>query len=438
MNKLYLLLISLVAALGGLLFGFDTAIISGTIPFIQPYFSLSEIGLGWVVGSLIIGCIIGAAFAGKLADKMGRKKVLIITSFFFIVSTFGTALASSLSLFVVSRILGGVAVGAASIVSPLYIAEISPSKIRGTMVSLNQLTITIGILVSYLINYFLVDWDNNWRWMFFSGIIPSVLFFVLLFFVPESPRWLVKNNLKEKGLAILERVGGKQNALLEMNQISKSLTEKQGLFKDLFKKGTRKALMIGVALSFFMQITGITVVIYYAPVILQKSNMGVSDSLFQTSFIGLINFLFTFVAIWLVDKIGRRPLFITGALGMTLTLTALTIAFITGRTEGLIILFIILAYIAFFASCMGPVFWVLISEIFPNSLRGTAMSVAIFVVWLTNFVGVFIFPWMLENLGGGYTFMFYAVMSLLMLIFSIKYFPETKGKTLEEIEKYWK
>jgi len=438
MNKIYLLLISLVAALGGLLFGFDTAIISGTIPFIQPYFDLSEIGLGWVVGSLIIGCIIGASFAGKLADVMGRKKILIITSSFFVVSTIGTALATNVSQFVIARILGGIAVGAASIVSPMYIAEISPSKIRGTMVSLNQLTITMGILISYLINYFLVDIDNNWRWMFFSGIFPSVLFFVLLFFVPESPRWLVKKSFREKSFAILEKVGGQDNAVIEMDQIVESLKIPEGKFRELFAKRTRRALMIGVALSFFMQITGITVVIYYAPIILAKSNIGVSDSLFQTSFIGLINFLFTFIAIWLVDKAGRRPLFLTGAFGMTITLSALAFAFFTGRTEGFVILIIILAYIAFFASCMGPVFWVLISEIFPNRLRGTAMSVAIFVVWLTNFTGVLIFPWMMKNLGSATTFLFYAIMSLLMFLFSIKYFPETKGKTLEEIEKYWK
>jgi len=438
-NIIHLLLISLVAAMGGLMFGFDIAIISGAVPFIEEYFNLNELELGWGVSSLLLGCIFGAMFAGKLSDLYGRKRMLIIVALFFAVSCLVTALSTDFIVFVTARLVGGLAVGAASMLSPMYIAEISPSKVRGTMVALNQLTIVSGILISYLINYLLHDiGENNWRWMFASGTIPSVLFFVFLFFVPESPRWLYKFKQEKKAFNILEKIGGHENATREIAQIKKNLKQSKANLKELLKPGIKKVVGIGIMLAILIQFSGINTIIDYAPIIFESTGSSIDAALFQTFIIGIINFTFTFIAIAIIDKVGRKPLYLVGSAGMTITLLLLTTLFITGHFKGIIVLILILLFIAFFASCIGPVFWVYMSELFPNRVRGTAMSVAVLVNWLCNFLVVLLFPWMLREVGGAFTFGFLALMGLVMLIFTWRYVPETKGKTLEEIEEFWK
>lgn len=434
----YLLLISIIASFGGLIFGFDIAIISGAVPFIKDFFHLNEIQLGWGVSSILIGCILGAMIAGRLSDKYGRRNMLIITALFFAVSCAATGLANDFTFFYCMRVFGGIAVGSASALSPMYISEISPSKFRGRMVVLYQMSIVIGILLSYIINYLLHDvGDNNWRWMFASGTVPSVLFFSLLFIVPESPRWLYKNGNTEEAFKILEKVGGTENARYELAEIKESLKQKSIKFSELFRPGLRKVMFVGIILAIFVQITGINTIIEYAPKVLGEVGFEIGDALYYNIGIGLINFIFTWIAILLIDRAGRRKLYIIGSAGMTVSMLLLSVVFSIEALDGFIVLILMFLFLSFFASCIGPVFWTLISEIFPNRARGTAMSIAVLTQWVFNWVVVFLFPWMLVNIGGTFTYGFLTVMGLVLLLFSIRYIPETKGKTLEEIEMIW-
>lgn len=434
----FLLMISIVASLGGLLFGFDIAIISGTVPFIKDYFSLNDLMLGWGVSSLLIGCVIGAAFAGKLADRFGRRKMLIVTSLFFAVSCLATGLAHNFVYFFLVRMVGGLAVGSASILSPMYISEISPSKYRGRMVVLYQLAIVTGILVSYIINYLLHDiGPNNWRWMFASGTVPSVLFFVLLFFVPKSPRWLYSKGFHEQSYAILVNVGGEANANYEIAEIKESLKQKTIGFKKLFEPGLRRVLLIGIFLAVFVQMTGINTVIDYAPAILEKVGLEVGDALFYTIGIGIVNFIFTWVAVIFIDRIGRKKLYLIGSAGMAVSMALLSMAFSNPDINGILVLILMFLFLSFFTACIGPVFWTLISEMFPNRARGVGMSVTVLTNWIFNWLVVFLFPWMLTNLGGTIVYGFLALMGLIQFILTKLYVPETKGKTLEEIEMMW-
>lgn len=425
--------------MGGLLFGFDIAIISGAVPFIKDYFQLNEIELGWGVSALLVGCIPGAMVAGRLADQYGRKIILVCIAILFAVTSILTAAASDFTLFIVARVIGGFAVGATSVISPLYIAEIAPANIRGKLVSLNQLTITIGIFVSYFINFLLHDiGENNWRWMFASGAVPASIFFVLLFFVPESPRWLLANGKKAEALKILDRIGGSDNAVTEFSESNNERMSVKGKLLELFSARYRRPAMVGIVLAVFVQVSGINTIIDYAPIILKSAGNSLDTALFQTFIIGFINFAFTFIAIFTIDKVGRKPLYIMGATGMTLSLALLGLGFVLGYAEGIAGLILILLFIAFFAAFIGPVFWVLMSELFPERIRGTAISVAVFTNWLTNFIVVLFFPYVLKNAGGAFTFFFLAFMALLMLIFTKKFVPETKGRTLEEIDQQWK
>jgi SP family arabinose:H+ symporter-like MFS transporter len=437
MNNRYLLFISAVAALGGLLFGFDTAVISGTTPFIQPFFSLSDLGLGWTVSSLLGGCIIGVVLAGKIGDLFGRRKSLIVSSVLFFISALGSALSSDVGIFISFRIIGGLAVGVASMLSPMYISEISPPKQRGRLVSSYQLAIVVGILLAFISNVLLTDTgENNWRWMLAVMALPALLFFLLLFFAPESPRWLVQKKLYSKAQSILARINGEEKANRELEDIKKAVETEadQGTYKELFSKHLRPVLFIGVFLAIFSQITGINSIMYYAPIIFQSIGKGVSSAIAQTAFIGGANLIFTLVAIYLVDKIGRRKLLIAGVIGMILSLSAITIAFLMEKYEGYIILICILAYISSFAVSLGPITWVIVSEIFPNKMRSKAMSLAVVSLWLTNFLLILVFPVMLNKLGGAFSFLFFDLMCILLLIFAIFKLPETKGKSLEEIE----
>lgn len=420
------------------MFGFDVAIISGAVPFIQPYFGWSELQLGWGVSSLLVGAIIGAFGSGVLSDIYGRKKILIIVALFFAISCALTALAKSSVIFVSARVFGGLAVGAASVLSPMYVAEVAPPRNRGMLVAIYQLAIVIGILCSYTINYGLHNIDNNWRWMFATGIIPSVLFFIGLFFIPESPRWLYKAGRKEQSQKVLARIGGEALAREEIKEIAESLKGNavSVSMAELLKPSTRKVLIVGFVLAVLVQVSGINTIVDYAPKILLAAGVEISNALLQTSLVGFINFIFTFVAILFIDRIGRRTLYLIGSLGMVITLIMLAISFYL-NIEGYFTLICILLFIAFFASCIGPVFWTLVSEIFPNRIRGKALAFASFTQWIFNFLVVLLFPHFLAKLGGAKTFLFLALMSLVQLLFTYFYVPETKGKSLEEIEQIW-
>jgi sugar porter (SP) family MFS transporter len=437
-SSVYLYFICMIATMGGLMFGFDVAIISGAVPFIQPYFGWNELQLGWGVSSLLVGAIIGAFGSGVLSDMYGRKSVLIIVALFFAVSCAFTALATSSAIFVVARVFGGLAVGAASVLSPMYVAEVAPPKNRGMLVAIYQLAIVMGILCSFLINYGLHNLENNWRWMFATGIIPSVLFFVGLFFIPESPRWLYKAGREKESLKVLTRIGGESLAKTEIVEISRSLNGDVSSVSlgELLKPSARKVMLIGFILAVFVQISGINTIVDYAPKILLAAGVEINNALLQTSLVGLINFIFTFVAILFIDKVGRRTLYLIGSMGMVITLIMLAISFYL-KMEGIFTLICILMFIAFFASCIGPVFWTLVSEIFPNRIRGKALAFASFTQWIFNFLVVLLFPHFLASFGGAKTFLFLALMSLIQWLFTYIYVPETKGKSLEEIEQIW-
>ena len=437
-SSFYLYFICFIATMGGLMFGFDVAIISGAVPFIQPYFGWNELQLGWGVSSLLVGAIIGAFGSGVLSDIFGRKKVLIFVALFFAVSCTFTALASSSVIFISARLFGGLAVGAASVLSPMYVAEVAPPKNRGTLVAIYQLAIVLGILCSYTINYGLHSVDNNWRWMFATGIFPSVLFFAGLFFIPESPRWLYKAGREKDSLKVLTRIGGESLANAEILEIAESLKGNSAsvAINELFKPSARKVMIVGFLLAVFVQVSGINTIVDYAPKILLAAGVEINNALLQTSFVGLINFIFTFVAIFFIDRVGRRSLYLIGSMGMVITLLMLAISFYL-KMEGIFTLICILAFIAFFASCIGPVFWTLVSEIFPNRIRGKALAFASFTQWIFNFLVVLLFPHFLASVGGAKTFLFLALMSLLQWLFTYLYVPETKGKSLEEIEQIW-
>jgi sugar porter (SP) family MFS transporter len=437
-NNSYLYFICLIATMGGLMFGFDIAIISGAVPFIQPYFGWNELELGWGVSSLLVGAIAGAFGSGVLTDEFGRKRILIIVALLFALSCALTAIATTSVFFISARLIGGLAVGAASVLSPMYVAEVAPPKNRGMLVAIYQLTITLGILSSYLINFGLHDLENNWRWMFATGIIPSVIFFTGLFFIPESPRWLYKAGRKEESLKVLTRIGGEQLAQEEIKQIAESLKENSGSVSiaELFRPNSRKVILVGFVLAVLVQISGINTIVDYAPKILLAAGVEIKSALLQTSLLGLVNFLLTFVAIFFVDKIGRRLLYLIGSMGMVVTLLLLALSFFL-NLDGKFTLICIMLFIGFFASCIGPVFWTLVSEIFPNRIRGKAVAFASFTQWIFNFLVVLLFPHFLASVGGAGTFLFLAAMSLLQWFFTFLFVPETKGKSLEDIEKLW-
>jgi sugar porter (SP) family MFS transporter len=437
-GRAYLWFISLVATIGGLMFGFDVGIISGAIPFIQPYFGWSELQLGWGVSSILVGAIIGAFGTGTLTEKYGRKRLLISVALFFAVSCAGMALARTQLFFISFRVLGGLAVGAVSVLSPMYVAEVAPPKIRGTLITIYQLAITLGILVSYLVNFALHDVENNWRWMFATGLLPSIVFFVGLIFIPESPRWLLKAGFKEKARMVLERIGGAAFAGSEIAEIEKSLkdTGKGSALRALFAPRYRKVIILGLLLSVFVQITGINTVVDYAPKILLAAGLEIRNALLQTSLIGLVNFAFTFFAVWLIDRVGRRTFYIIGSSGMAVTLLMLAAAF-HFELNPIFTTICIMLFIAFFASCIGPAFWTLVAEMFPNRIRGQAVALASFTQWVFNFLVVLLFPYVLDALGGSITFLFLSVMSLIQLMIAWFFIKETKGKSLEEIEGLW-
>ncbi len=443
-SKWYVYKATTVAAVGGLLFGYDTAVVAGAIGFIQKRYDLSAAMVGWIASCALIGCIAGAMFAGTLSDRVGRKKVLILSAILFAVSSAGIAVPMDLNWFVFFRLIGGLGIGIASMLAPMYISEIAPAKIRGELVSINQLGIVSGILLIYFVNATIAGWydeawnvTTGWRWMFGSGIFPSIIFLLLLFFVPESPRWLAQKERWDEAKLILSKINGEAKATEELSEIKEALNVEKSSFTDLLKPGVRRALMIGIILCIFSQVTGINAIMYYAPEIFKSTGDGSGSALMQTVLVGTINVLFTLVAIKYVDRWGRRTLLLIGCAGMAACLLVVGGAFYFDLAKGYLVLVAILAYIAFFAISLGPLAFVVISEIFSNRNRGKAMSVCIFFLWIAVYVVSQSFPMLLASIGSAYTFWIFMVMAVFAFLFVYKLIPETKGKTLEEIERYW-
>ena len=436
-------MLTAVAALGGLLFGYDTAVISGVIGFLQTKFGLTAAMKGWAASSAIIGCIFGAMIAGWVADKTGRKKVLLRTAALFGISAIGSALPSNLTQFAIFRFIGGLGIGAASMVSPLYITELAPAKIRGKLVSYYQLAIVLGILLIFFVNSLIQAsgdeaWniEYGWRYMLASETLPAILFFAALFFVPESPRWLTKEKRDREALAILSGINGQAKANEILEDVKEALKEEKGTLRELFGGRFRKAIIVGVVLSIFSQVQGINAIMYYAPEIFKAVGTGTEAAFQQTVIVGVINVAFTFVAIWLVDKAGRKALLLGGGAGMAISLLLVGLAFYFNWADYFLLVFILL-YIACFAASFGPVTWVVISEIFPIKMRGVAMSVATFALWVAVYLVTQLFPVLLEGVGPATTFWIFGAMAILGFFFTLTQVPETKGKTLEEIEHSW-
>lgn len=440
----FVTLVSIVSALGGLLFGFDTAVVSGAIGFMEHHFQLNDFEVGWAVSSLIIGCIVGAGLSGILSDRFGRKRVLITAAILFIIGSIGSAIPETFSGYIIARIIGGLGIGITSTLCPLYNAEIAPAKYRGRLVALNQLAVVTGIFLTYFVNLGFANYGDEawgistaWRWMFAVGAIPGALFLILLLFVPESPRWLIKQGRAADALPILLRIHGEELAKKEVLDIKESFMHEGGSIRQLFKPGLRIALIIGVALAVLQQVTGINAVMYYAPEIFKATGAGTNASLVQTILVGFINFAFTILSLWLIDKVGRKALLLVGTSSMTICLIVIGIAFQLGHTSGPLILIFILLYVASFAISLGPVVWVVMSEIFPNRIRGKATAIAAMALWAADYVVSQSFPPMLSFAGPSITFWIFGAMSLFTFLFTWRVVPETKGKSLEEIETMW-
>lgn len=499
MNRSYTILISLIVALGGFLLGFDSAVISGAVKGITIYFEMTKSMVGFSVGCVIFGAMAGNLVAGPVADKFGRKNVLIVVALLFTVSATWSALATSYVEFVIARIVGGIGVGGAILIAPIYIAEIAPPKLRGSLVSFNQLNIVLGISVAYFSNYFLVNIEGeSWRWMLGVEAIPAIIYFLGLLTVPKSPRWLIQklNNVK-LAQKILVKIGGKEYAETTISEIRRGLARKEekGRLSDLFKKKYTTIMVIALGIAFFQQITGINAVFYYAPTIFEQAGGSTDSSFLQAIVVGLTNLVFTLVAIWLIDRLGRKPLLLIGTTCMTIALVMATLAFnnatydfnkttlnkvadkeirtvladLDGESFGSqaalfetvrtkmdkrqflifereeiknfiqinanLVLVAILLYVAAFAISLGPVMWTLISEIFPSKIKAIAISVVGFFNSLVSYSVTQVFPWELSSLGPTATFAIYALLSLGALLFVYRFVIETKGRTLEEVEE---
>lgn len=452
---IFLVFVSSVAALGGLLFGFDMAVISGAIPFVKDQFNLSAVAEGWFVSSALLGAILGVAISGELSDRLGRKKSLFGAAILFFTSAIGCALAPSFTILVFARILGGMAVGIASNVVPLYLSEISPANIRGRLVTCYQLAVTLGILIAYLCNYGLLELvpidqseanesllrfvfaDQIWRGMFSLEVIPAVLFFIGLFFVPDSPRWLLKQGREKEGKGVLTRINGKTEAEKEVKDIQRTLNQEEGSYKELLDPGMRIALLIGILLPLFSQFSGINAIIYYGPRILNDAGLSINDALVSQIVVGVAIVLFTFIAIWKVDQMGRRILYLVGTAGATISLFLTGLCFYVEVNAGILLLISALSFLAFFSFSIGPLKFVIASEIFPNKIRGRALGISILTMWVSDAIVGQLMPVSLSGLGTAGTFWIFA--GFCFIAFWVIYYlvPETKGKTLEEIQFMW-
>ncbi len=457
-NSTYLYFISFVVVLGGFLFGYDTGVIGGTQLYFTEYFNLSSGEQGWAVSSALYGCLVGAILAGYMSDRFSRKYTLIISAFLFAISAWGSGIADSLTELSIYRIIGGIGVGIASMTAPMYIAEISPAKQRGKMVSLYQLAIVLGFFIVFLATYFIGGGTegesvtqlhqhnviDGWRVMFWSELLPAIGFFIFLFFVPHSPRWLFLKSRVEEGRKVLSKlISDEVEVNKEILQIEESIrnSTKKPNFSSLFIKGMGFILFVGISLSVLQQVTGINAILYYGAEIFSNAlGYGPEDALQQQLWLGAVNLIFTFVAIFTVDKWGRKPLLLVGSFGMFMSLSVLGFS-IYFQQLGVISLIAILAFIGSFALSMGPVVWVLLSEIFPNNIRSLAMSIAVGAMWLFNAIVANSFPvinksnFNNEMFNGALPYFIFATMCIVTFVFVWKYIPETKGKSLEEIEK---
>jgi SP family arabinose:H+ symporter-like MFS transporter len=426
------------AALGGVLFGFDIAIITGAAPFLKEHFRLDDLGLGWAFSSLLFGCVAGSMLTGKLADRFGRRTALLCAASLFALTSVLTALASTFSLFILVRSLGGLAVGAVSIVSPLYIAEIAPPRSRGKLSALYQMSVVTGILLSYLTNYCLRNAGaNNWRWMFLTGAMPAIAFFLLLLRAPETPRYLIMAGMESEARRILAAIVDPASVPLEVLRIQASFAGRDSSVSTLLRPGIRRAVVVSFFLAILVHVSGVNTVIDYAPSIFQAAGWKIDAALFATFLVGITNFVFTLASFWLIDRWGRKPLYLLGSVVMAATLAGLAVLSFFDAFSGVLVPLLIMTYLAFFACCIGPVFWTLVSEIFPNHIRGTAMTVPVLTQWVANAFVVLLFPLAFHQLGKSATFGFLALMALLQAVFTWYYVPETKNKTLEEIEEFW-
>lgn len=431
-NTSYILGISFISALGGYLFGFDFAVISGALPFLQKQFSLDAYWEGFATGSLALGAIIGCVVAGSVAEKYGRRPGLLTAAAIFTISSFAMAFAPGRDLFIAARFAAGIGVGMASMLSPMYIAEIAPAHLRGRMVAINQLTVVIGILVTNLVNYTLRNsGDDAWRWMFGLGAIPAGLFFIGAWFLPESPRWLMKEKLNDKASLILAKIGGDSFVAESFPQIQATLSGNNKMsYRAAFQKAVLPAVVVGIGLAVFQQLCGINVVFNYTPKIFQSIGATQEDQLLQTVFIGGVNLCFTILAMLLVDKLGRKPLMLLGSGG--LAILYIVVVQMLGSGSGTVSWFLLSA-IGLYAMSLAPVTWVLISEIFPNKGRGAATTVAVLSLWAAYFILVFTFPILFDKLKDN-TFYIYAGICLIGFLFILVKVKETKGQTLEELE----
>jgi SP family arabinose:H+ symporter-like MFS transporter len=447
----YLCMIAAVAALGGLLLGYDTAVISGAIGFIEAHFKLTAGLTGWAVSSLLIGCMLGAISGGPLSDRFGRKPMLIFCGVIFALSGLGSAVAPNLAFYTWSRLLGGLGIGAVSLLSPLYLAEVAPHQVRGRLVSLYQLAIVVGILVSFLVNMLVQrhgatlppvhgeTWNqaHGWRWMLGLMVVPSTVFGLLLAPLPESPRWQMKRGRRLAAEMTLRRIGGLEAAAKEIEEMEQSLKNDEGKFSELFAGGFGRAMLIGIGLAIFSQFGGINAIMYYGPELFKAAGSNADQAFLSTVVLGATLIVATLSASALVDKLGRRKLLIAGVLLQSACLAAVGILYRIHASPLLLLVFVVLFLIGFGGST-GVVTWVIISEIFPTRLRGQAMGIAVFMHWVADYLVSQTFPVLKEGIGPSNTFFCYAVGCFLGLIFTICLVPETKGRTLEEIEKSWK
>ncbi len=452
-NSAYIWSICLVAAMGGLLFGYDWIVIGGAKVFYETYFHLTTpMQIGWATSSALVGCLVGAIISGGLSDRFGRKNLLILAAAVFLISSIGTGMANTFNVFTIWRLLGGTAIGLASNLSPMYIAEVAPASIRGRLVSINQLTIVIGILAAQIVNYLIArrapdgaspefilnSWYGQyaWRWMFGVTAIPSLLFFAGMFFVPESPRWLAKNGNLARARDILARIGGPAYADAAVGDIEQTLVNenKKVNFGQLLEPKMLRILILGVAVAVFQQWCGINVIFYYAHDIFRQAGYNISAILFNIAIIGAVNLLTTLIAIYAVDRIGRPLLMLFGAAGLAAIFTLMGISF-TAAGHALPVRTLVLLSIGCYGCSLAPITWVVIAEIFPNRIRGAAMSVSVSALWVACFILTYTFPLLNEKLGMAGTFWMYAAVCAVGFVFILARLPETKGKTLEEIER---
>jgi MFS transporter, SP family, arabinose:H+ symporter len=439
-SPMYVLFLAVVAAISGFLFGFDTAVINGVLLFLQREFALSTVQTEVAASALLLGCLLGAAGASLVGDRFGRRISLLIAAFLFAASTVVAALAHSVTVFALGRLAGGLAIGLSSVLTPVYIAEVAPARNRGRLVSMNQLAIVVGILVAYVVGWGLAGLGNtSWRWMLGVAALPAVGFFLGLLFIPESPRWLISHGQREKGRRVLARIYGVLQADVEVKAVEEAASGEEGSWSEVFSRAMRRPLTIALGLAILCQITGINTVLYYGSILISQhfSGQTTGTALMANVIIGCTNLICTLIALYCLDRWGRRTMLLTASAGMTVALALFVVAYRIPSISPLVVLACILGYTGFFAFAMGPIPWVVISEIFPTKIRGRAASIATSILWTGTLVVTLTFLSLIRTLGVGGTFGIYAALSAVAFVFIWKMVPETRGKTLEKIQRDW-